>query len=394
MNNNYQTILDILNAFLHDQKLVVTENLNWVEISKIIQINSISGIAGFVFEKHTDDRIPQSIVLRFSEDFFSTVTVTTMRDMAMKSLIQQMHEQGIDHLLFKGYVLKDLYTVPELRTFGDIDFGIRRQDRVRSDRFMLENGFLRHDDWEPVYSYEKDFEYYEIHTQLMDSDLDGRAEFKNYFCDFWKHSQKIDEHTYILKPGFHLMYLLTHIAKHLYGSGAGIRMYLDIAFFIRAYKNEIDWMQFYQEVAYLNLEKFVNTVFSALEKWFGVESPIVLNPVDNSFMEQFLEFTLNGGVFGFANKKSEEVELRKKAKGKKIRRISTFLHRAFPSADRLEVRYTYLEGRHWLLPIAWVHRLFVKKQSTSFYLNEVKGFFTADAEKLYQMQKLYENIGL
>ena len=394
INKNYQTVIGILNSFLYNKKITVGEDLDWNEVSRIININSVSGIAGYVFENLSEGEVPQNIQEKCSEDFFSTVSISTMRDEAMKLLLEQLDQQKIDRLLFKGYEVKNLYTVPELRTFGDIDFAIHRKDRERCNRLMLQNGFQLHNDWEPVYSYEKSYEYYEIHTQLMDSDMDGRAAFQNYFRDFWKYSEKIGEYTYVLYPGFHLFYLLTHIAKHLYGSGAGIRMYLDIAFFVRAYREKIDWGWFQREVTGLHLEKFVNTVFAAIDKWFDVKSPFPLQAVNSDFMERFIEFTLNGGVFGYINKDSAEVELRKELKGKKVRRTSTFFHLAFPSANTLEVRYTYLQGRHWLLPAAWIHRLFKKKQSTVYYLKESKGIFTADSEKLRQMQELYDQIGL
>lgn len=42
-------------------------------------------------------------------------------------------------------------------------------------------------------------------------------------------------------PEFHFLYMLTHIAKHIHGSGAGLRMYLDLAAFIRHHGTGLDW---------------------------------------------------------------------------------------------------------------------------------------------------------
>lgn len=144
--------------------------------------------------------------------------------------------------------------------------------------------------------------------------MNEKANYRQYFKGFWKHALKKDEHTYVLEPEYHLIYLLMHIAKHLYSSGAGIRMYLDIAFYIRKYRQTIDWKRFKSEIDSLKLSKFVNTVFTAVQEWFGIASPIPLEKIDYVFLERFLTFTLNGGVFGFEDKSSALTQLRKKHK--------------------------------------------------------------------------------
>ena len=81
----------------------------------------------------------------------------------------------------KGYYLRKLYPVPELRTFGDIDMLIHREDRQKVHELMLSLGYSVKQNWEPTYSYIKGAEYYEIHTNLMDGNLDNRADLKAYF---------------------------------------------------------------------------------------------------------------------------------------------------------------------------------------------------------------------
>ena len=313
---------------------------------------------------------------------------------AMKSVIELLSKNGIDHLLFKGYVVKDLYTVPELRTFGDIDFAIRLEDRAKCNELMQQNGFRLLDDWEPVYSYEYELEHYEVHTELLDSNLNERMDYKAYFSDFWNHAQKIDKHMYVLEPEYHLLYLLMHIAKHLYGSGAGIRMYLDIAFFIKHYREQIDWQHFQSEIEKLKLSDFVNTVFSAVEEWFEIKIPISLKSKDSDFLDKFTEFTLNGGVFGFVDKSSVVNQLRKNADERSINRSTTLLNRTFPPVKHMKARYTYLQTKPWLLPVAWVHRFFKKKGATVIYIKESKELLTTNKDEVIELNELYKQIGI
>ncbi|MBQ3285201.1 MAG: nucleotidyltransferase family protein [Ruminococcus sp.] len=388
-------IIEILKAFLNDQKdLAVPVNVDWDNFNRLVEINSISGIVGYVFQQSDTGHIPSEIKEEYESDFLSTITIATMRDEDMKLLIDLLNNDGIDHLLFKGFIVKDLYTVPELRTYGDIDFAIRKESRGKSNSLMCRNGYQLLDDWEPVYSYEKNTEHYEIHTELLDSNLNNKCDYQSYFRGFWKHAICIGQHSFTLDPEFHLLYLLIHIAKHVYGSGAGIRMYLDIAFYLRAYRDQIDWEHFLQEVHTLGIDRFVNTVFTAVEKWFETRSPIPLKTLDDAFIDEFLTFTLNGGVFGYNGKAAKLSQVRKNSQGKSVKRVDTLRKRAFPSVDTIKSRYTYLDGKPWLLPIAWVHRFFRKKGTTSGYLRESKEILRTDKNEIVVLNNFYHEIGL
>ena len=395
MTDVQQAILIILKAFLNDQKNIeIPVDVDWKKLNRLVEINSISGIVGYVFQQTNSNEIPGEIRKKYENDFLSTITITTMRDEDMKVLIDLLNKNGIDHLLFKGYIVKDLYTAPELRTYGDIDFAIRQEDRKKCNDLMCRSGYRLLDDWEPDYSYEKKNEHYEIHTELLDTNLYNNYDYRTFFSDFWKQSYCIDSHTYLLNPVFHFLYLLMHIAKHIYSSGAGIRMYLDIAFYLRNYSNKINWEYFQQEVQKIKIDKFVNTVFTAVEKWFEIESPIPLKVVDEEFMDEFLTFTLNGGVFGYDGKTAVLSQVRKNSKDGTIKRGDTLLKRAFPSADTIKSRYTYLDGKPWLLPVAWVHRFFKKKGTTAKYLEESKRILSTNKEDVIELNNFYRKIGI
>ena len=365
MSTIEQAVIKLLKAFLNNQKNIeIPDGFDWNEFDKLVRINNISGIVGYLFLQSAVDTIPAEIRKRYRIEFLTTASVSASREDSMESLIGVLKANDIDHLLFKGYVVRDLYTVPELRTFGDIDFAIKLKDRQKCDELMRQNGYQLLENWEPVYVYESAIERYEVHTELLDSNLNEKADYRQYFKDFWEHTLKKDEHTYVLEPEYHLIFLLMHIAKHLYGSGAGIRMYLDIAFYIRKYRQTIDWKRFKSEIDSLKLSKFVNTVFTAVQEWFGIESQVPLEKTDNDFTERFLTFTRNGGVFGFEDKSSALTQLRKNTAEGSVNRKKTLLNRAFPPVRNMEARYTYLQTKPWLLPAAWVHRFCKKKNTT------------------------------
>ena len=45
---------------------------------------------------------------------------------------------------------------------------------------MRKNGYQIGDDWEPVYSYSMGTEHYEVHTELLDSNINERLDYRAY----------------------------------------------------------------------------------------------------------------------------------------------------------------------------------------------------------------------
>ena len=59
---------------------------------------------------------------------------------------QKLSKSKIPHMPVKGWYLRNLYPVPELRTFGDIDILINKQDRKKADEIFT---ILMGDEVEP-----------------------------------------------------------------------------------------------------------------------------------------------------------------------------------------------------------------------------------------------------
>ena len=123
---------------------------------------------------------------------YGTVAANLNRCVDFETLSASFTEHGIAHMPVKGYYLRKLYPTPELRTFGDIDLLIHPEDRQKVHELMLSLGYTVKQDWEPTYSYIKDAEYYEIHTNLMDGNLDGRTDLQAYFDAAWAHAEPDD----------------------------------------------------------------------------------------------------------------------------------------------------------------------------------------------------------
>lgn len=367
--------------------------MDWDALLSLAQIHGVSGIVGYMGKKYPICPDSQKNAA-FRSLCMNTIILFSRRHALAQELVKQLEEAGIDHILMKGFVLRDCYPVPELRTFSDIDLVIRPEDREKSHNLMLSLGFAVKDDWEPVYSYHRRDEYYEMHTRLMEIDVSEKADYQGYFANVWAHADPVSERSFRFRHEFHFLYMLTHIAKHVHGSGAGIRMYLDVAAFVRAHGDQLDWNWIAQQLRSLALYEFACVVLAAAENWFGVAAPEIFEPVAEEVLAEFRAFTLEGGAFGHHNRDAALSQMKQEERDDAGSRAGLLLRMAFPKAETIQARYTYLQDKPWLLPVAWGHRLIKNRSEAGQRMKTARQILRADTEEVDRLKKLMKNIGL
>lgn len=394
----YKDYLEIIRSFINETAPVLTGESTPEEIFELASIHATQGIVSYIFMHYPE--LSDENTHEFMRQFcLNTVVLYTRRAELMKRLMEKLDEAGIDHLMMKGFIVREYYTVPELRTFGDIDFNIKAEDREKCDELMRSLGYEVTTDWEPVYTYRKEAELYEVHTDIMTVKVTDKSDSIEYFSHMWDYiepyTNKNYGHTYVFRPEYHFVYTLAHIAKHVCGSGAGIRMYLDVAFFIKHFGESFNWDWIMAELKKLALDDFVNTVFTAMETWFGLKSPVKLNPIPENVQVEFLEYTMEGGVFGYNGRDKSLVFLKQQNRnGQKVSKFRTLLWHAFPPISELDNKYTYLKKHRWLLPFAWLHRLFDSRKEWRRFADHTKKIISADENEVLKLKKIYKDIGL
>lgn len=323
---------------------------------------------------------------------YGTVAANLNRCVDFETLSASFTEHGIAHMPVKGYYLRKLYPTPELRTFGDIDLLIYLEDRQKVHDLMLSLGYTVKQDWEPTYSYIKDAEYYEIHTNLMDGNLDDRSDLQAYFDAAWAYAVPDDGLRFRPEDDFHFIYTVCHLAKHLYGGGAGLRMYLDVALYIKHKDDSLHWQAIVGEFTALHLEGFFHTVMNACRVWFGTKTICPLPEPDTETLDRLLSYTLDSDLFGHSRDHAV-IELRNE-KDEVPSRSSVLRKMLFPPATEIESRYTFLQNRYWLLPLAWLVRLFANLHLIPSRIRQMKQVTKTDKASVETYDGFMRRIGL
>ena len=348
---------------------------------------SLAGIAGYMITR-ADKKPEPGLIVNYEKSFDRTISQFIRRDFYTKVLLSKFTVAGIPHIIFKGTVLKDVYPVKELRTYSDVDIIIKKEDREKSHKIMIEDGFECSvmDDGH-VYAYKKGVEHYEIHTSL-NTELANES---RYMKNFWGHTKQREGLTYEFEPEFHLCYLISHIEKHVYGTGAGIRHYMDIALFLKHYGNKINLDAVRKRLSECTLDKFFDSVLYLCWRWFDIEA-LFTEKLSEDVYEEFCKVTFSGGTFGNHTVVTKDGKTARKVNvdGNK-NKIKLIMQSIFPPYREVRRLYPKFDGKPWLLPFAWcVHIVTAAKRSG---IKNIKQIAVADVSEGKKEKELLEQIG-
>ena len=199
---------------------------------------------------------------------------------------------------------------------------------------------------------------FELHDHMFYEPLRNNVDYRAFFDKAWDYAADgID-------PNFHLLYMIAHMAKHIINSGIGFRAFLDLVFCCEYEGEKLRWDWIKSRLEDLQLIDFAKTCFTLCREWFHVETPLSYGILDSEFFINATDKAFDDGIFGLENKQNEAA-----ASAKQISRteapyfigaVKLTLRRIFPSYRDMQLVpwYSFLDGRPWLLPAAWIYRWF------------------------------------
>lgn len=289
------------------------------------------------------------------------------RTSILKEFTGYMEDRKIPFICMKGSIFRDYYDIPEIRSMGDIDIVVRQEDKEAVDEIFLNDmKFEKFVDNHAVWSYYVTPIEFEVHNHMFYEHLTSDFDYIKFFDQIFEHKKhgKVfgieSDYLYIPDENWHFLYLMTHTAKHIVNKGSGFRAYVDMVMMCR--KCNLDWEWLEKQLDEMKLLQFTKTCFALCEKWFDVTMPLSHDKLDRKFFESITEKTFHDGTFGLANEENEGAhsakEITRDNKGYWFPAIKLTIYNLFPPyRDMVLVPwYSFLKGRPWLLPFAWVYK--------------------------------------
>ena len=390
MTEEKEYLLKLCGDFLNGENVILDKSIDYSMLFEFSNAHNLSA-AVFCVLKNAENKeiIEKDIFKKFEDDFYNAVFRYSLQGGIIEELSAVFEENEIKHIFFKGAQLREYYPTPQVRVMGDVDVLIPEESREMAREALVSNGYKLVNSNGPVWDYRKSGVTVEVHTKIISGKV-GSSNAEEGFLDAVEHAE-FKGFRGELDDSYHFAYLLTHIAHHFWFYGAGIKLILDLAVFMKARDIDIDAVL--EKMREISLEEFSKVILSVCYKWFGVGEDFKR---DTKTTEEFLA---SFGAFGnMSRNKAAVVERKELEEGKTPSRLKSKLRLAFPSYEKMKnIPYiSFIEGKPYLTPAAWVYRFyynfryrkeFVKK--TTEAIGDEKTSELAKKELLY-----FEEIGL
>ncbi len=320
-----------------------------IDFEAIFAFSKSHGIENMVYVGLKDCKVPvpEPVMSKFRQEYEKAIMSEAVQAIELENLSLQFEESGIDHIPLKGSVIKYMYPMPDYRKSGDIDILIKPCDEAKAVDVLAANAYKLADagDAHDIHiSYCKPpMLLIELHRALVRS--------KNRAYDFcnsvWENAIQCEnsKHRYEMPDEFMYVYLVAHLAKHLYSGGGGIRLITDI--YLANSKLNFDGDKLDMFLKKAQLTDINEMVLKLADRWFNGSENADMN------IDLLENIVLTGGSFGSTDtKKLIDSNISYKTK------LNKFIHMIFPSERALLDKYPVLKKYPVLLPLIWVYRWF------------------------------------
>ena len=299
------------------------------------------------------------------------------RDEALGAIKRCFEKNGIDYVLLKGAVLRDLYPEQWMRTSCDIDVLVREEavesavDALRRETDFQVLNRSYHDVAMAVPN---------VHLELHFNIKEDMEAIDGLLSTAWEHATRQGEtHQYVFSPEFQVFHVVAHMAYHFVHGGLGVRPYLDL--WLLRHKTTYDETAVQAMCEQCGLSMFYEKCGALGAVWLeGAAHDAVTAALE--------QYSIGGGVFG--SRKNITLAIQRRHRGGRY-----YLSRLFMDRRRLEVRYPRLKQHPGLLPFyqgkRWVDAVLHRQASVK---NEIAILKHTKQQEIQSLNELFDSVGL
>ena len=384
--------IKIISDFLAGTNTKHDKSVNWMMIMQLAKKHQVQGIVYY----QCKDCLPEDVRKSLEDSFWTTTYYYANRKILLKEISKAFRQSGLSFFCVKGYEVAQFYPVPTLRTMGDCDIVVHREDVPRAIRILQSLNYKGEDSVTlQQWGCNKNGLHFEVHSKLIQ---EGEYATSNQIMFFNNYDKYLKDE--ILNPSFHFLFLLMHLRKHFLNRGVGIRQFVDLAAMIKN-NDQLNWNWIENKLVYLNLQRFAHVCYALVKCWFEIVVPVEYANLDEDFVEQMTTKILEDGVFGFDNSENKKTNAHTAliiSKGPLwLKRIQLIMHSSFLNYEIMRgyPGCEFIDGRPWLLPIAWFRRFVVilKEKDKNSTVNVLKNCMIPE-EELRERKEILEKMGL
>lgn len=324
------------------------DDLSWSEIINFAKKQSVLNIIAYAAEKLS--KKPDAVTLKYLKEFrMQKIVVEAQQEIESCDAMDKLEEMGVRHMPLKGYIVKNLYPSPDMRTMGDLDLLIDAERCDEVVKVFETDGFSFCGEGDLHSNVERGNAYIEFHKTMVDEEHEN---LNKYFGDGFSRAKKTEGYNfrYELSAEDLYIFLIAHVAKHYRYSGTGIRSLLDLYVYRKAYP-ELNLSYIHSELEKVSLGSFQKKIEKIADTWYSGHF--------NGEYDSVSSYIIAGGVYGIENSDIENAFVNENStENLKASTVRNLFRTMFPGKELMSIRYPILKKCIWLLPFFWIVRFF------------------------------------
>ena len=267
----------------HQIKDLLRLPLNW---NAVLESAFRHGVAPLLYMNirrvNGDPIVGQDVMDRLKKAYLLTAAMNMRLYAELRRVLETFHHEGIEVIVLKGAALAEsVYGNIGLRSMGDIDLLVKKENLSRADKIMVHMGYIaspshrslewynkNHHHLPPYYQSENGVKV-EVHWHIVKPSKPYHAKMIERF---WKRARPIklaNTQALVLSPEDLLLHLCIHSLSHGFAPKLLLRQLCDISESIKYYENEWDWVRFQEEVNEYQLTRLIHSTFYLIKQVLG-----------------------------------------------------------------------------------------------------------------------------
>ena len=319
-----------------------------------------------------------------------------IQEYEIQVLLDDMERDGIDCLPMKGWIMRNYYPEPLMRSMSELDVLVREMNSPDMQKWMETRGYTpEHIEQDVHDSYVKPpYMNIELHRRLIDEDQLKQQHTvwrENCLVSLWQkeYLQKEKKHIYRLSDEDFLVYQLLHFYKHFTDSGAGIRPLVDLYLFLQAKRYTMDQEYIKRQLDALHISAFCKQMTKLMLQCFEAQKWDESGRI-------IVDYLVRTGIYGDLATIETACLFREKGKNMAQTRWHSFWRQCFPPVDVMKNRYLRLNDMPCLLPFYWAIRIgrvvFLEPHKLAAKLATIQKYQTQDRYDC--LQRIYQAAGV
>jgi hypothetical protein len=258
-------------------------SLNWDDIFESAFRHGVAPLLYTNIRRVNEDHIVGKDVMdRLKKSYLMTAAMNMRLYKELRRILEALKDKRIDVIVLKGaFLAETVYGDIGLRSMGDIDLLVKKEDLSRTDKIMTDLRYvastLKHShEWyaenhhhlPPYYQSENGVKV-EIHWHIVKL---SKPFHEKMIERFWKRARPIklaNTQALALSPEDLLLHLCLHSLSHGFAPKVLLRQLCDISESLKYYEKEFNWIQFQEDMNEYQLTRLIYSTFYFIKKVLG-----------------------------------------------------------------------------------------------------------------------------